>query len=233
LNHFVLPVNESATKKGEKGFELLDNISIHATVETGKLQYNQFLAQKTTAIVNWTGKQIQVEDFSSEAFGGKVNMDGQIENAPDGRFLISLSANLANINMNQLFKVCNNFGQTEITDKMSYFFEINADSASQKNNRFSIIFNPEKNIPYAPFVLNIQVAPNPTKDIINLYYNQPNAAESFIKIVDALGKEMYQKNLGTVSNGSFSIYTKNWDSGTYYLSFISGKQSIIRKVIKN
>ena len=123
--------------------------------------------------------------------------------------------------------------QTEITDKMSYFFEINADSASQKNNRFSIIFNPEKNIPYAPFVLNIQVAPNPTKDIINLYYNQPNAAESFIKIVDALGKEMYQKNLGTVSNGSFSIYTKNWDSGIYYLSFISGKQSIIRKVIKN
>lgn len=117
LNHFVLPVNESATKKGEKGFELLDNISIHATVETGKLQYNQFLAQKTTAIVNWTGKQIQVEDFNSEAFGGKVNMDGQIENAPDGRFLISLSANLANINMNQLFKVCNNFGQTEITDK--------------------------------------------------------------------------------------------------------------------
>lgn len=123
--------------------------------------------------------------------------------------------------------------QTEITDKMSYLFKINADSASQKNNRFSIIFNPEKNIPYTPFVLNIQVAPNPTKDMINLYYNQPKAAESFIKIVDASGKELYQKNLGTVSNGNISIHTKNWDSGTYYLSFISGKQSIVRKVIKN
>ena len=123
--------------------------------------------------------------------------------------------------------------QTEITDKMSYLFKINADSASQKNNRFSIIFNPESNIPYTPFVLNIQVAPNPTKDMINLYYNQPKAAESFIKIVDASGKELYQKNLGTVSNGNISIHTKNWDSGTYYLSFISGKQSIVRKVIKN
>jgi hypothetical protein len=123
--------------------------------------------------------------------------------------------------------------QTEITEEMTYLFEINADSASQKNNRFSIIFNPESNIPYTPFVLNIQVAPNPTKDMINLYYNQPKAAESFIKIVDASGKELYQKNLGTVSNGNISIHTKNWDSGTYYLSFISGKQSIVRKVIKN
>lgn len=117
LNHIVFPGNEISENKGVRGFELSENIILHAKVETGKFKYNNFIAQKVTATVNWKGKQIQVDDFNCEAFDGKVSVNGQIENAPDGRFLASLSASLNKISMPQLFTVCNNFGQTEITDK--------------------------------------------------------------------------------------------------------------------
>ena len=121
----------------------------------------------------------------------------------------------------------------EIVDNMSYSFEIKGDTASQKTNRFSIIFNPIKNIPFATSVLQVQIAPNPTTDLINVYYSQPKSEGSKIKITDGLGKEFYNKNLGTVSNGNISISIKNWNNGLYFLSFISGNQTIIQKIIKN
>jgi hypothetical protein len=66
-----------------------------------------------------------------------------------------------------------------------------------------------------------------------VYYSLPIFEESNIQIVDELGKEIFKQNLGLVSVGSVSVPVKNWKSGTYFLSFISGKQKIIQKVIKN
>ena len=117
LNHVFFPVSKTTADSNKRGFELPDYIVLHAKVETGRCKYNQFIANKATANVRWEGKQIKVEDFVCEALDGRISFDGQVENAPDGRFLMSVSANLTHIDMNQLFKVCNNFGQTELTDK--------------------------------------------------------------------------------------------------------------------
>jgi hypothetical protein len=121
----------------------------------------------------------------------------------------------------------------EIIDNMSYSFEVNTDTSSQQTNRFSILFNPEKKIPFIPTVLKVKIAPNPITDFINVYYSLPIFEESNIQIIDELGKEIFKQNLGLVSVGSVSVPVKNWKSGTYFLSFISGKQKIIQKVIKN
>ncbi|TAE79897.1 MAG: hypothetical protein EAY81_10895, partial [Bacteroidetes bacterium] len=142
LNHFMFSGVENKTKNEEQGFELADNVVLHAVVEAGKFKYNQFMAQKTTAVINWTGKQIKVEDFVSEALDGKITLDGQVENAPDGRFLMSVSANLIHINMNQFFKVCNNFGQTELTDKnIQGYLEGTVDMASVWSNNLACDLN--------------------------------------------------------------------------------------------
>ncbi len=101
----------------QTGFSLPDNITISANVGAGKLIYNLFTAQNVSAKVFWRGKVISLEDFAAQTMEGDIKLDGQIENAPDGRFLITASSNLKGINITRLFKECNDFGQQEITQK--------------------------------------------------------------------------------------------------------------------
>ncbi len=101
----------------QAGFALPDNITIEANVSANKLMYNLFTAQDVKAKLFWREKIISVEDFSAQTMEGSIQLDGQIENAPDGRFLITASSNLKGINITRLFKECNDFGQKEITQK--------------------------------------------------------------------------------------------------------------------
>lgn len=101
----------------QAGFALPDNITIEANVSANKLMYNLFTAQDVKAKLFWRDKIIAVEDFSAQTMEGSIQLDGQIENAPDGRFLITASSNLKGINITRLFKECNDFGQKEITQK--------------------------------------------------------------------------------------------------------------------
>jgi hypothetical protein len=79
--------------------------------------YNLFIAQNVSAKVLWRGKVISLEDFTAQTMEGDVKLDGQIENAPDGRFLITATSHLDGINIKRLFNECNDFGQQEITQK--------------------------------------------------------------------------------------------------------------------
>ena len=99
------------------GFSLPDNITISAKIGAGKLIYNLFTAQNVSAKVLWRGKVISLEEFAAHTMEGDIKLDGQIENAPDGRFLITASSTLKGINITRLFKECNDFGQQEITQK--------------------------------------------------------------------------------------------------------------------
>jgi hypothetical protein len=101
----------------QAGFALPDNITIEANVSANKLMYNLFTAQDVKARLFWREKIIAVEDFSAQTMEGSIQLDGQIENAPDGRFLITASSNLKGISITRLFKECNDFGQKEITQK--------------------------------------------------------------------------------------------------------------------
>ena len=98
-------------------FSLPENISISANVTAVKLMYNLFIAQNVSAKVLWRGKVISLEDFTAQTMEGDVKLDGQIENAPDGRFLITATSHLDGINIKRLFNECNDFGQQEITQK--------------------------------------------------------------------------------------------------------------------
>lgn len=99
------------------GFSLPDNITISAKVSANKLVYNLFTAQNVSGKMDWHDKIIVVNDLVAQTMEGELKLDGQIENAPDGRFLITASTKLKSINMTRLFKECDDFGQKEITQK--------------------------------------------------------------------------------------------------------------------
>lgn len=113
--NFMMPLSPANMDPNQKGFALPANIVIDAHVRAQEVVYNTFHAKNVTTDLRWKGKQIVVENLSAQTMEGQLKLDGQVENAPDGRFLVSASAELTDINIQSLFKSCNNFGQQEIT----------------------------------------------------------------------------------------------------------------------
>jgi hypothetical protein len=117
INNFMMPLSPTNMDNNKRGFALPENISITADVKAGKVLYHTFNAKQVSAKVNWKGKKITVDNFDAQTMDGRLQFDGEVENAPDGRFMITASSQLNNIDINTLFKSCNEFGQQEITSK--------------------------------------------------------------------------------------------------------------------
>ena len=117
LNNFVMPLSPANMDENKKGFALPENIVIDAEVKATQLVYNLFQAKNIAASVRWKGKKITVENLVAQTMNGQLKLDGEIENARDGRFMASATSTLNNIDINALFKSCNDFGQQEITSK--------------------------------------------------------------------------------------------------------------------
>lgn len=115
LNNLLISGNGNDTT--QTSFSLPPNLSIHAQLKAGELVYNLFSGKQVTANVFWKGKRITIENLTAQTMGGKLAINGQLENAPDGRFLISANGTLDQIDITNLFKACNDFGQQEITQK--------------------------------------------------------------------------------------------------------------------
>lgn len=125
LEHFMLPVAAAAPATAEEksknsktpALQLPEHISVNADVMVNKLKFHHFNANDLRATIHWKGKKLQVENATCNTMNGTISVSGQVENAADGRFLITSAPVLHHININELFRQCNNFGQTELTDK--------------------------------------------------------------------------------------------------------------------
>ena len=116
FEHFMIPLPKEK-QPTETQIKLPENIILNAKVNFKKVNFHAFTATDLSAKINWQQKKISVENLSCKTMNGEINASGQIENALDGRFLITSNANLKDININELFRQCNNFSQTELTDK--------------------------------------------------------------------------------------------------------------------
>jgi hypothetical protein len=115
LQHLVLPIPESPNSNNT--FALPQFIVVNADVTIDQLDFYDFKARKLKGNIYWRGKKIETENLECETMNGKLALKGQIENATDGRFLVSTNINCSQLNMTELFRQCANFGQKEITDK--------------------------------------------------------------------------------------------------------------------
>jgi hypothetical protein len=97
------------------GFSLPDRIELDANFHIGAFKFHLFEAQQMEGQLSWHGKKFSLHHLSCKTMQGQVNLRGQIENAPDGKFLVSANAQLENLNIHELFKQCADFGQHEIT----------------------------------------------------------------------------------------------------------------------
>ena len=120
INHFIMPFTNNkrdTSKEKNNPLQLPENISLKAKVIVSKLVFADFNASNLNATVNWKGKKISIENLSCQTMNGNILTSGQIENTSDGKFLMTSSSTLKNININELFRQCNNFAQEELTNK--------------------------------------------------------------------------------------------------------------------
>lgn len=123
IKHFIMPFasdKKDSLNKKETPLQLPENISLKAKMNVSKLVFGDFTATTLTSFINWKGKKISIENLSCQTMNGNISTSGQIENTSDGRFLMTSSSTLKNINVNELFRQCNNFGQHELTSKHLY-----------------------------------------------------------------------------------------------------------------
>ncbi len=78
----------------------------------------------------------------------------------------------------------------------------------------------------------VAIFPNPAKDMLNVQFDFTNKPGQFnIRMMNALGVQVYENNLGQAQNGTLEIDLNQMPAGTYFLQLTDGDASVTRKVM--
>jgi hypothetical protein len=93
----------------------------------------------------------------------------------------------------------------------------------------SVVLDDDSGIEESLLANNIKIFPNPSKDLLRI--EMQTNFNGTIKINNALGKEVYNANFqNNISN--FTIDTKDFESGLYFISFRNERGELNKKFIK-
>lgn len=93
-----------------------DAVALKAQVYVEALKYKQFLAKQVSADLNYASHILTAKNIKLNTLSGNLTLDGQLTFA-NNKILASVTSNIKGLDINNLFDVCDNFGQNEITDK--------------------------------------------------------------------------------------------------------------------
>lgn len=81
----------------------------------------------------------------------------------------------------------------------------------------------------------LNVYPNPTKDVVNISFNLLDASPITYQVFDIKGRKILEKKLPMLAQGKNSIEVSLGDlaAGTYLLQLATDRVKISRKLIKN
>ena len=73
--------------------------------------------------------------------------------------------------------------------------------------------------------------PNPASDVLKIKFTIENENEVSIRLIDALGKELIARSLGSLSAGTYreSFNTSGFSSGVYFIEFTLGNEKLVKR----
>ncbi|MDP1725975.1 MAG: T9SS type A sorting domain-containing protein [Bacteroidota bacterium] len=167
----------------------------------------------------------------------KVSINYLNDFDPTKSYSIKLGIKAVKASYQLSFQELNSFADTQIVLKdnylntiidllqnQNYFFEVNADSLSQGEGRFELLFNEvatkilEKASSESKWAL---VYPNPVKDLLNLQLLKPNTSFTY-RLFNIMGQEMES---GKIFESHTSISTLHLKPGLYFISLFDPKSS--------
>lgn len=118
-------------------------------------------------------------------------------------------------------------GGTDTTDFFSFVVQ-DGKGGFLPINRFTIHIDPTTGLGEVPLPFGAKLYPNPTRDVLNLEFEQNLPADGILRIFNLQGQLLYQR---TVSQGVRNqvIATQQWPAGTYLLHLNTEKGSMQRQ----
>jgi hypothetical protein len=176
--------------------------------------------------------------FVSSAFLGLIDVVPQVQNNPDNDLSDTSNWTLVSgsfiANGTERYLTIGNF----LPDSLSNIIPL--DSVCSDPNGFgcgvyfyiddvSLVLDDDSGTEESLLSNNFKVFPNPSKDVLKI--EMLTNFNGTIQIRDALGKEIYNANLqNNISN--FTIDTKDFESGLYFISFRNERGEVNKKFIK-
>jgi hypothetical protein len=176
--------------------------------------------------------------FVSSAFLGLIDVVPQVQNNPNNDLSDTANWTLVSgsfiANGTERYLTIGNF----LPDSLSNVIPL--DSVCSQPNPFncgvffyiddvSVVLDDDSGIAESLLANNIKIFPNPSKDVLRI--EMLISFNGSIQIRDALGKEIFNANLqNNITN--FTIDTKDFESGLYFISFRNEKGEVNKKFIK-
>jgi hypothetical protein len=97
-----------------------------------------------------------------------------------------------------------------------------------------ILVNPPNEVITKPIISLLQAFPNPFDGQIDVEFNLSQASDVKIKIISAIGIELYENSIKNLPSGENSVLLEpdNIPSGFYLISLEAGNETKILKMIK-
>ena len=120
----------------------------------------------------------------------------------------------------------------DVTANTNYYFEWD-DSWENVPFEFSLTFDPISNVKEDNWVQNINIAPNPALDFVNVQFNFDRVLEVDVKIYNSSGQVVLARKVGSIQRWNERLDVKDLASGIYYLEIMSGDQRCNKKMFVN
>lgn len=116
LNELLEDKTKSVSDSSYK-IQFSDKLNLRLKLNIGIITFRKFEAWQTKGTVALANKIFSATRLSFKAMNGAINMQGIINAVRNDSILISCTADVKTLDVNQLFYQCENFGQEIMTDK--------------------------------------------------------------------------------------------------------------------
>lgn len=157
VDDFILPpapasAPVAATAPPENAFNLPADLSASLRLEISEIAFRTFQAKSLVGVLEIKAQKLMARNLSFEAFGGDITLSGVADASRPDRLDITGSTSLVEVNVKQMFKQLNNFGQDAIdADNLNGRAITQVDFSASWNNRLecdlkSIVASADLNI---------------------------------------------------------------------------------------
>ena len=142
--------------------------------------------------------------------------------------------NVNNINLdgnNELYLRDKYLGtETLLTAGTAYEFTVDANAASQGEQRFELAAKAIKPVSLAT-EFAVSLAPNPATDFVKVSFTNKAQQATTVRILNANGSVVKTMNAGNVQNGQLTVSVKGLAKGIYTVQLISGTDTKTSKLV--
>jgi hypothetical protein len=78
---------------------------------------------------------------------------------------------------------------------------------------------------------NVNLMPNPTTGVFNIVTTLPNVKDIHLTVTNAIGQQITEADLVSVSSGVFTVDLSSYNNGVYFITLQSNGEKVVKRVV--